>query len=157
MRKAPFFALVAGATTAADLATKALVEATLNPFEARPVVDGLFNLVHARNPGAAFGILAGSPGLRVPLFIGITLLALAGIVWLYVKTERRLEGLGLALVFGGALGNLVDRVRYGEVVDFLDVYWGTYHWPAFNVADSAIVVGAALLLYSEFTRKKAAA
>lgn len=156
MRRYTLFALVAGLGAGLDLATKAWVESRFTLYESVPVVDGFFSLTYVRNPGAAFGILSWAAEWRTALFVGVTLAALAGIAWMYGRLEpgRRAEGFGLALISGGALGNLADRVRYGEVVDFLDVYWRHHHWPAFNVADIAITVGAGLVILSEFTHRK---
>lgn len=113
-----------------------------------PVVDGLFALTLVMNPGLAFGMLGGIPeSLR--WMVGV--LSLGALILLAVLAARVLPTGGpwarvaLGLIFGGAAGNLVDRVRFGAVVDFLDFYWRDYHWPAFNVADSAISVGVALL------------
>jgi len=93
---------------------------------------------------------------RYAFFIGITLLAMALIIYYIVKSENEpfLIILSLSLIFGGAVGNLIDRIRFGAVVDFLDFYIGTWHWPAFNVADSAITVGAFLMLWEIITRRK---
>ena len=110
-----------------------------------------------RNPGAAFGFLAGaSPVFRSVFFIAVT--AVAILIILQYLRKARVEELSLvvalALIVAGAVGNLIDRVRFGEVVDFLDVYIGTYHWPAFNVADSAITCGAILLAIILLRRRK---
>jgi signal peptidase II len=102
------------------------------------------------NPGAAFGFLSRTPELfRYSFFIGITVLAMLLIIYYLVKSgnEKAIITLSLALIFGGAVGNLIDRIRFGAVVDFLDFYIGNWHWPAFNAADSAITVGAALMLW----------
>jgi signal peptidase II len=113
-------------------------------FELAP---GYVNLVHVRNPGAAFGILSSANwDYRRLFFIFVSVAALVSIITLFV-TSRYMPWrlvIGYALFFGGALGNLVDRIRFGEVVDFLDLHWGAYHWPAFNVADAALCVGVAL-------------
>jgi len=114
------------------------------------VIDGFFNLVYVMNPGAAFGFLSRTPELfRYSFFIGITVLAMLLIIYYLVKSEneKAIITLSLALIFGGAVGNLIDRIRFGAVVDFLDFYIGNWHWPAFNAADSAITVGAALMLW----------
>jgi len=136
--------LVVGAV---DQWTKYLVLKGFRLYESVPVIDGLFNLTYVRNKGAAFGILADSDWRR-PFFIVVTLVACAFILGYLCRlgNERGLASLSLSLIFAGALGNLIDRVRFGEVIDFLDVYWRQYHWPAFNVADSAITVGVGLLL-----------
>ena len=149
-------AMVAGAVLVADQATKALVLARLPLGGAFTVVPGFFDITHVHNPGGAFGFLAGmGPGLRAFLFIGVTVLVAAMILYLYRQTPggQRLLLTGLALVFGGALGNLVDRVRFGVVVDFLDVYVGDLHWPAFNIADSAITVGVFIFAVNALFRK----
>ncbi|MDT8441639.1 MAG: signal peptidase II [Desulfuromonadales bacterium] len=141
-----------------DQATKLYVDARFLLHESVSVIPGLFQLTYVRNKGAAFGILADS-AVRIPFFITITVLALAGILWYLRQLHDRqwLTVFALSLVFAGALGNLIDRIRLGEVIDFLDVYWGRYHWPAFNVADSAITVGVTLLivdmLREEYRRK----
>jgi signal peptidase II len=111
-----------------------------------PVIHGLFNLTYVRNKGAAFGILADS-SIRIPFFITVSIVAMLGILWYIkqVREDQKLAILSLSLVFSGAFGNLIDRIRLGEVIDFLDVFWGRYHWPAFNVADSAITTGVTLL------------
>jgi signal peptidase II len=111
------------------------------------VIPGFFDLTHVQNPGGAFGFLATmSPTLRGLLFTAVSALAAGLIVAVYHQTpvDRTLTRIGLTLVFGGAVGNLVDRLRFSAVVDFLDVYIGDLHWPAFNVADSAITVGVCL-------------
>lgn len=152
------FTLCALACLVADLATKHLVESSMRLYQSIPVVDGVFNLLYIRNPGAAFGILANSGQYRLPFLLGVTGVAALAILWMVhtLKPGQKLANLSLAMILGGALGNLVDRVRYGEVVDFLDFYWGSYHWPAFNLADSFITVGVVLLILAEFMGKKVA-
>ncbi|HEU5394836.1 MAG TPA: signal peptidase II, partial [Candidatus Methylomirabilis sp.] len=132
-----------------DQATKLLVQRTFRPGESLPVVPGLFNLTYVLNPGAAFGFLAGAAAaFRGPFFIAVSVLAIVIICYYHARHARGrpLPVVGLALILGGAVGNLIDRLRVGMVIDFLDFYLGTYHWPAFNVADSAITVGGGLLL-----------
>lgn len=114
-----------------------------------PVLDGLLNLTFVMNPGAAFGFLSGaSEKFRVPFFLVISLVAIGVVIFFYLHTARdnKLLQVGLALILGGAIGNLIDRVRFSEVVDFIDFYFKGYHWPAFNVADSAITIGVSLLV-----------
>jgi signal peptidase II len=151
-----FFTLGVLVCLVADLATKYLVEATMELYESIPVIDGVFNLFYIRNPGAAFGILAQSGQFRLPFLLGVTGIAALAILWMVhtLKPGQRLATLALSMILGGALGNLVDRIRYGEVVDFLDFYWRTHHWPAFNLADSCITVGVVLLIFSEFSGKQ---
>ncbi|MBI5015740.1 MAG: signal peptidase II [Deltaproteobacteria bacterium] len=157
-RKLAPFAAVAGAIVGLDQATKAWVRATLALYESRPVVEGLFHLTYLRNPGAAFSFLANQPeSFRRPFFLVVTAVALTVILVVVARLPRGRPWTlaALSLVFGGAVGNLIDRVRWGEVVDFLDVFWRTHHWPPFNVADSAITVGMVLLIGEEIFGKKA--
>jgi signal peptidase II len=113
-----------------------------------------FNLVHAHNTGAAFSFLAGESGWQRFFFIGIAAGASVLIVYLLRKhAAERWFCLALSLVLGGALGNLIDRLRFGYVIDFLDFYYGAWHFPAFNVADSAITVGASILILDSLRKK----
>ena len=129
-----------------DQATKLYVDANFRLYETVPVISDFFHLTYVRNKGAAFGILSDS-AVRIPFFITVSIVAMLGILW-YIKRirdDQKLAIFSLSLVFSGALGNLIDRIRLGEVIDFLDIFWQRHHWPAFNVADSAITVGVALL------------
>lgn len=132
-----------------DQATKAMVENAIPEHAVVPVLPRCFNLTHIKNAGAAFGLFSDSPAAwKTALLIVVSFALLATVVGIVLKS-RRLHwemSVGLALILGGALSNLVDRVRLGRVVDFLDVYFRSYHWPAFNLADSAIVVGAGVLI-----------
>lgn len=132
-----------------DQLTKAWIVDSLRLYESVAIVPGFFNLVYVTNSGAAFSLLANvdSPW-RHYFFLGVGSLAMVGLSIAYLKLRKvnRYYTLALALIAGGAAGNLIDRVRFGAVIDFLDLYVGRYHWPAFNVADSAICVGAALFL-----------
>lgn len=139
---------VGAAILALDQVTKLLALSRLSPGVPVSVMDGVVALTLVMNPGLAFGVLgAVPPGWRWV----VALLSLAALCALALLAVRLLPGggwpaaLALGLVFGGAVGNLIDRWRFGAVVDFIDVYWRVYHWPAFNVADSAISVGVALL------------
>ena len=141
-----YFLLVVGVFLL-DQGSKALVARTLALGETRRVLPGFFNLVHVRNPGAAFGLLSNFDSPWVTAFlVAFSVAALALVLSLLWRGPARLAGLGLGLIFGGAVGNLFDRLRAGSVVDFLDFHLGGYHWPAFNLADSAIVLGAAALI-----------
>ena len=141
----------------ADQGTKQLIGSLLAAGETRAIA-GFFNLVLVFNRGAAFSMLSDAPGWQRELFAGIAVAASALIIVLLARhSADRQFCAGLALILGGALGNLWDRIALGYVVDFLDFHaWG-YHWPAFNVADSAITVGAALLILDSFRTRKAPA
>ncbi|WP_022668651.1 signal peptidase II [Desulfospira joergensenii] len=142
--------LVSGGVVLADQVTKALISLYL-PLNAQVVViENFFNISHVLNPGGAFGFFADQPlWIRKIVFLFLSSLVALSVLWFYKRTAKALVFLsyGLALIFGGALGNLIDRFRYGKVVDFLDFYIGTAHWPAFNVADSAISIGMVILVY----------
>ena len=117
-------------------------------------VTGFFNLVLAHNFGASFSMLSDAGGWQRWLFSGIAIAASVWIIWLLRKHQQeKLFCIALAFILGGALGNLIDRMAYGYVVDFLDFHWDEHHFAAFNVADSAINVGAALLLWDSFKNK----
>lgn len=148
---AVFFA-VAALVVAVDQFTKALVIRSLYEGEVIRVIPGFFNLVHFRNTGAAFGILRGPTGVKTIVLGAVTLLAVVFIFLMTMRTRSTVTAVSLSLVAGGALGNLIDRIRFGAVVDFLDLYLGPWHWPAFNVADSAITCGVFASLILIYTR-----
>ena len=143
-----YLAIAAGVFVA-DRLTKILIESTFPLYSARSVVPGFFQMVHVTNEGMAFGLFNDSPStLKTTLLIVASAVALAAVIYMLWTTGpgSRLQPTALSLILGGAAGNLFDRVRQGSVVDFLDFYVGDLHWPAFNLADSAIVIGGALLL-----------
>jgi signal peptidase II len=147
---------VAAVIVAADQATKALVQASLAPGERIPVIP-FADLVLVFNTGAAFSFLAGAGGWQRTFFIVIAVAAIALIGWLLLRHPgERLFCAGLALVLGGAIGNLWDRIQLGHVVDFVLLHAGGWHFPAFNVADSAITIGAGLLILDGLRGKRAA-
>lgn len=145
----PFAA--SGLVIIADRLSKAFVQHSMSIFDSVSVIPGLLRIVHTENPGAAFGVLAeGNPFLRSAVLIGVSTLVLifvATALWSrassFTATTARL---GLSLILGGAIGNLYDRIIHGAVTDFVEVYHGAWSFPAFNVADSAISIGAVLLL-----------
>jgi signal peptidase II len=148
--------LVAGITILVDQGTKEIVLHALSLHEGLEIIPGFFSLTHIRNTGGAFGLWAGeATWLRTLFFLVVSCLALGIIFYLYTRIThcRAWTAVALAMIFGGALGNLIDRLRFGEVVDFLDFHIGTMHWPAFNVADSAISVGVAILCWKALLRK----
>lgn len=130
-----------------DQWTKYEVSKRLHYRETIEVIPHFFNLTHVRNPGGAFGLLGGEKGGKgTVFFIFFSLLAIGSILYFFLRLkEENLLSFALSLVLGGAIGNLIDRFWYGEVIDFLDFYLFSYHWPAFNIADSAITLGIALL------------
>jgi len=132
---------------ACDQLSKYWIISTMNLYEMREIIPGLFNLVHVTNKGAAFSMLASidSP-LRHWFFVSVNSAAVIGLTIAAFKMSDQWYRVAFALVGAGALGNLIDRLRFGAVIDFLDIYLGSYHWPAFNVADSSICVGVGLLL-----------
>lgn len=142
-------ALVSIGTVCVDQVSKLLVLRSFQPGEVRPIIDGLFNLTLTFNRGAAFGLWSWlTPGIR-EIVLGLTVLVAMAVVVYFLSRpyyQNFLSQSALALIMGGAIGNIMDRVRLGAVVDFLDVYYGTYHWPAFNVADSAICIGVGILI-----------
>jgi len=131
-----------------DQWTKYAVQQRLALYQKVEVIHGFFNLVHVRNTGGAFGIFGGEKGgLGSFLFVGVSLIAIGTILFLFIrlKEDEKTLSLSLSLVMSGAIGNLIDRLLYGEVVDFLDFYLSSYHWPAFNIADSVICLGIGLI------------
>ena len=148
-RQRGFYLWIAGAIVALDQVAKALVDRYMDLHESHTIVEGLARLTYVQNRGAAFGILSDADlPYQSVLFSLISIIAL-GAIGVYawkLPIASRLPQAALALIMGGAVGNLLDRIRLGYVIDYVDVYWGRHHWPAFNVADSAISVGVALLV-----------
>ncbi|MCS7101694.1 MAG: signal peptidase II [Burkholderiaceae bacterium] len=148
--------LLAAFVIVVDQATKLAVEAVFDYGDRRPVTS-FFNLVLTYNTGAAFSFLAGASGWQRQFFTAIGIAASLFIVYLLARHgTQKLFALALSLILGGAIGNVIDRLWHGHVIDFLDFHWRGWHWPAFNVADSAIVTGAALLILDELRRVRKA-
>lgn len=143
--------LLALGVFALDRWSKWTIETHLTAYDTKTVIPGFFNLVRSQNPGVAFGIFADSAShSRTPILIGLSAIAvllLAAMLWRIDRLDTP-SAAGLALIFGGAVGNVFDRVRAGSVTDFLDFYAGGYHWYTFNVADASICAGAGLLILS---------
>jgi len=146
-------AAIVAAVVVVDRISKLYIRSAYTSWDIQPVVPGFFNIVHTENPGAAFGILADSPSAWSSMLlvtVSLVVMSVIGVMlWRPRPTEMQGPGLvsvGLALVFGGALGNVSDRLFRGTVTDFLQMFFGSYEFPSFNAADSAITVGAALLL-----------
>ena len=147
----PLYLLLAAGIVVFDQATKYWVLSNFHPYERLDLLP-VFALTLVFNEGAAFSFLSDAGGWQRWLFISLsTIISIVLVAWLArLKATERMSGVALALVLGGAVGNLVDRVRYGYVVDFIDVHWEQWHWPAFNIADSAIVIGVFILLVVSF-------
>jgi signal peptidase II len=136
-------------TIASDQISKDLIRAYFVEGEVRPVIPDFFNLTLTYNRGAAFGLWSNLPNVWREIVLAVTIcLALLVIAFFLTRAyyQNALSQIALAGILGGAVGNIIDRLRFGGVVDFLDVYAGSYHWPAFNIADSAICVGVVLLI-----------
>lgn len=134
-----------------DQASKLAIDASMQLFESIPILPS-FNLTYVHNTGAAFSFLSQAGGWQRWLFAGLAVVMISIIaVWLLrLQKHETLMATALSLVLGGAMGNLIDRVAYGYVIDFLDVYYKSWHWPAFNIADSAICIGVGLMLLESF-------
>jgi len=148
---------MAGAVFAVDRLTKWIIETHVSAEDSHVVIPGFFEIVHSQNQGAAFGLFAESTSAwRTVLLIGFSVVALVALTVMLWRTSRldRKTAIALALILGGAMGNVFDRVLWGKVTDFLLFYIGSYQWPTFNAADSAIVIGSGLLLLDFFKFKR---
>jgi len=148
--------VISGLVVILDQITKLLILKNLPLFHSITVIPGFFNVTHILNPGGAFGFMAHQNSqFRNLLFLLAASIAICFIFFFYknVSETQPLLATGLALIFGGAVGNLIDRIRFGKVVDFLDFYIGSHHWPAFNVADSAITVGITVFVFHLLFKK----
>jgi signal peptidase II len=150
--------LIILAVVVLDWLTKVYIRAHVSMFDMFPVIPGFFNIDHAENPGAAFSMLAGAPPqIRFIALLGfstIVMVIIGVMLWRASSSESHFMRVGLALVFGGALGNLLDRAFRGTVTDFAQFFFGSYEFPSFNVADSAISIGAVFLLYELWRSRK---
>ena len=150
MRRRLFPFLIAAVLVALDRFTKGIIKEHLSAFDSITVIPGLLNMVHTENPGIAFGMLANAPGVwRDVLLIGFSVAVLIAISTVLLRSALQLSGwirTALGFILGGAIGNLYDRIVNGTVTDFVEAHAGQHYFPAFNVADSAITVGACLLL-----------
>jgi len=141
-----------------DQFTKFLVVVNIHLHYSIRVVDGYFNITHIRNSGVAFGLFAGhSSEYKALFFVAISSVAVIAILAFFHQTpdEKRMVQTGLILIFSGAIGNMIDRLVHKEVIDFLDFFYGTFHWPAFNVADSCITIGVTLMILDAFQKSPA--
>lgn len=149
------FGIIAAFGLVVDQVTKVYIDRTMQLFQSITVVDNFFHITYVRNRGAAFSFLSHA-SWRVPFFISVSLVAAIVIIIAYnkLREDQKLAQVSLSMIFSGAVGNLIDRVRLGEVIDFLDAHWYQHHWPAFNVADSLICVGVFLLAYDMLREEK---
>lgn len=138
-----------------DQATKIYIDRVMELYSSIVVVQDYFSITHVRNKGAAFSFLSDAT-YRLPILTLISIIAIVAIVIFFrkLREDQKFTALSLSLIFSGALGNLIDRLRLGEVIDFLLVHWREHYWPAFNVADSAICVGVLLLVIDMFIEEK---
>ncbi len=147
------FLWISGIVIVLDQATKIGMASWLSIYESVAVLPGL-NLILAHNTGAAFSFLAGHDGWQRWFFIVLAVVVSLGLYyWLSVHAKHKMEAVAISLILGGALGNMIDRLLYGYVIDFIDVYYKNMHWPAFNIADSAIVLGAGVLVLDSLLDK----
>jgi signal peptidase II len=156
LNKYAIFFLTAISVVLLDQVTKACIVSAMLLHDSFAIIKGFLNITYVRNPGAAFGFLANaSPLFRTIFFIAVSFFAV-GLIFYYIVKSKEGPGFifALSLILGGALGNLIDRLRFGEVIDFIDVYVSSYHWPAFNAADSAISIGAAIIIFEVLKREK---
>jgi signal peptidase II len=155
MKKYRIFALTAAISLIADQASKVFIDSRFALGESVQVLENFFHIAYVRNPGAAFGMFAAS-SIRVPFFLSVSAVASIAILWYLtrVSADRVWQHAALGLIFSGALGNMIDRARLGEVIDFIYVHWYEHFWPAFNVADSAICVGVVIMLVCTWQEEK---
>jgi len=156
MRRAAPYLIAILALVVLDQASKAAVDRTIPPGTAKPVIPGVLALAHVRNTGAIFGILSGSSGRGVTYAMAfLSLFALGFVAYYFLRTppSQKLSKWSLALILAGAVGNQIDRLARGHVIDFIDLSAGRFHWPTFNLADSCISLGAVALVAAIFWRK----
>ena len=156
-RQYTYLLLIGGGCVLLDQVTKIWIDTHMRLYESKSILSGFFDFYYIRNPGAAFGFLSNSQSdLRIPFFIGISLFAITIILYLFHKLEdsEYIIPIALSLVLGGAVGNLIDRIRLGEVIDFILIHYKQFRWPAFNVADIAITAGVFLLIVRMFYLEK---
>ncbi len=152
------FLILSALVVGLDRLSKWYIDSTMSLHDSYPIIDGLFNITYVRNPGAAFGFLSNALPLFRSGFLIVVSTAAIAMILCYLARNRSAGTLlvtALSLIVGGAAGNLIDRVLFGNVIDFLDFYLSSYHWPAFNVADSAISIGAVLLIIELFRKRQA--
>ena len=155
MKRWQLFSAIALLGIIVDQLTKIYIDRSMQLFDSIPVMENFFHITYVRNRGAAFSFLSNA-SWRLPFFIVVSIIAALVILIAFrkLRDDQKLGQISLAMIFSGAVGNLIDRVRLGEVIDFLDVHWYRHHWPAFNVADSLICVGVFLLAIDMILEEK---
>ncbi len=155
MRRWTLFGIITVLGLILDQATKLYIDRSMQLFQSIPLLDNFFHITYVRNRGAAFSFLSHA-SWRLPFFIGVSIVAAIAILIAFIRlrNNQKLAQISLAMIFSGAIGNLIDRLRMGEVIDFLDAHWYQHHWPAFNVADSMICVGVFLLAIDMLREEK---
>ena len=155
MKRWQLFSLIVIAGLLADQFTKIWIDRSMRLYDSIQVIENFFHITYLRNRGAAFSFLSDA-SWRLPFFITISIIAAVVILVAFSKLrdDQKLGQTALAMIFSGAIGNLIDRIRLGEVIDFLDAHWYRHHWPTFNVADSLIFVGVFLLALDMILEEK---
>jgi signal peptidase II len=155
MKRWSLFSAIAVVGIIIDQITKIAIDRSMQLFDSIPIIEHFFNITYVRNKGAAFSFLSNA-SWRLPFFITISIVAALVILVAFrrLRDDQQMAHISLAMIFSGAVGNLIDRIRLGEVIDFLDVHWYRHHWPAFNVADSLICVGVFLLAVDMILEEK---
>ena len=155
MKRWQLFSAIALLGIIVDQLTKIYIDRSMQLFDSIPVFENFFHITYVRNRGAAFSFLSNA-SWRLPFFIAVSIIAALVILVAFrkLRDDQKLGQISLAMIFSGAVGNLIDRVRLGEVIDFLDAHWYRHHWPAFNVADSLICVGVFLLAIDMILEEK---
>lgn len=147
--------VIAATVLILDQFTKLYIVSRFTLYESVTILENFFNITYILNPGAAFGIFSErTADFRIPFFLTLSFLAVVGMVFFYKSVTERLLRIAVSLILGGAVGNMIDRARLGEVIDFIDVHWYDSHWPAFNVADAAITIGVGLLILDMVIKEK---
>lgn len=149
------FAAISTTGIIIDQITKVYIDRSMQLFDSITIIENFFHITYVRNKGAAFSFLSNA-SWRLPFFITVSMIAALVILIAFrkLRDDQRLAQISLAMIFSGAVGNLIDRIRLGEVIDFLDAHWYQHHWPAFNVADSLICVGVFLLAIDMLLEEK---
>jgi signal peptidase II len=155
MTRYTLFAGIATVGIIIDQLTKVAIDRSMRLFDSISIVDNFFHITYVRNKGAAFSFLSNA-SWRLPFFITVSIIAALVILVAFrkLRDDQKLAHISLAMIFSGAVGNLIDRIRMGEVIDFLDAHWYRHHWPAFNIADSLICVGVFLLAVDMILEEK---